>query len=58
MRERLVLPSQIMNLPDLQGYLSLAGHYPISLVQLTPLNIEPKASPFEEVLEQEHQAHA
>jgi type IV secretory pathway TraG/TraD family ATPase VirD4 len=37
MRERLVLPSQIAELPDLHAYLALAGAQPTRQVQLRPL---------------------
>jgi type IV secretory pathway TraG/TraD family ATPase VirD4 len=36
-RERLVLPSQIAELPDLHAYLALAGDQPTRLVQLRPV---------------------
>lgn len=36
-RERLVLPSQIAELPDLHAYLALAGHEPTRQVQLRPV---------------------
>ncbi len=35
-RERAVMPSEIHKLPDLSGYLKLAGDYPIAKVKLTP----------------------
>jgi type IV secretory pathway TraG/TraD family ATPase VirD4 len=35
-RERAVMPSEIHKLPDLTGYLKLAGDYPIAKVKLTP----------------------
>lgn len=34
-RERVVMPSEIAALPDLVGYLSFAGEYPIAKVRLT-----------------------
>ena len=37
-RERAVMPSEIHKLPDLTGYLKLAGDYPIAKVKLTPKN--------------------
>lgn len=44
-RERVVLASQIHNLPDLTGYLKIAGNYPIARVAMTykqrPRVIEP-----------------
>jgi hypothetical protein len=47
-RERIVLPSEITNLPTLNGYLSLAGEYPVALVRLKPMDLEQITSPFEE----------
>ena len=38
-RERLVLPSQINELPDLTSYLALAGALPTRLIQLQPKNL-------------------
>lgn len=35
-RERIVLPSEITNLPPLTGFLSFAGDYPIARVKVTP----------------------
>jgi type IV secretory pathway TraG/TraD family ATPase VirD4 len=35
-RERAVMPSEIHKLPDLTGYLKLAGDYPIAKVKLKP----------------------
>lgn len=35
-RERAVMPSEIHKLPDLTGYLKLAGDYPIAKVKLIP----------------------
>lgn len=37
-RERIVMPSEIASLPDLQGYLAFAGAYDIARIELTPLN--------------------
>lgn len=34
-REQAVMPSQIQNLPDLQGYINLAGDYPIGRCQVS-----------------------
>ena len=39
-RERAVMPSEIHKLPDLTGYLKLAGDYPIAKVKLTPRDFE------------------
>jgi hypothetical protein len=47
-RERIVLPSEIMNLPSLNGYLSLAGDYPVAQVGLKPLSLQKITPPFEE----------
>ena len=47
-RERIVLPSEITNLPTLSGYLSLAGDYPVARVTLKPSPLPNVASPFEE----------
>lgn len=47
-RERVVLPSEIANLPNLQGYLALAGDAPITAIELTPRN---RASVIESYLE-------
>ncbi len=47
-KERIVLPSEITNLPTLSGYLSLAGDYPIAKVKLKPLDLPKRTSPFEE----------
>jgi len=47
-RERIVLPSEITNLPSLRGYLSLAGDYPVAQVSLKPLLLPRIASAFEE----------
>lgn len=35
-RERLVLPSEIASLPNLEGFLALAGDEPVAYVRLTP----------------------
>ncbi len=47
-RERIVLPSEITNLPTLSGYLSLAGDHPIAQVKLKPLALTKTFLPFEE----------
>ena len=39
-RERAVMPSEIHKLPDLNGYLKLAGDFPIAKVKLTPRDFE------------------
>lgn len=38
--ERLVMPAQIHDLPNLHGYLSLAGGYPVAQIQLRPRHYE------------------
>lgn len=44
-RERLVMPSQLHNLPELTGYLKLAGNYPITRITMVykdrPKRVEP-----------------
>lgn len=47
-RERIVLPSEITNLPSLRGYLSLAGNFPVGQVRLKPIFLPKIAPPFEE----------
>jgi len=47
-KERIVLPSEITNLPDLSGYLSLAGDLPIARVKLKPISLPKRILPFEE----------
>lgn len=47
-KERVVLPSEITNLPTLSGYLSLAGEYPIAHVKLKPLTLPEKTTRFDE----------
>lgn len=47
-RERIVLPSEITNLPSLRGYLSLAGDYPVAQVKLKPIPLPQIAPAFEE----------
>jgi type IV secretory pathway TraG/TraD family ATPase VirD4 len=42
--QRVVLPSEIQNLPDRDGYLSLAGDYPIARVQV-PIVTKPEVIP-------------
>ena len=34
--QRLILPSELQNLPNLEGYLNLGGHYATAKVRLTP----------------------
>lgn len=47
-KERVVLPSEIMNLPKLTGYLSLAGDFPIAKIKLKPKKFQPLTPVFEE----------
>lgn len=47
-KERIVLPSEITNLPDLSGYLSLAGDLPLAQVKLRPLSLTKRTQAFEE----------
>ncbi len=47
-KERIVLPSEITNLPDLSGYLSLAGDLPLAQVKLKPLSLTKRTQAFEE----------
>ena len=47
-RERIVLPSEITNLPSLRGYLSLAGDFPVAQVKLKPIPLPKIAPAFEE----------
>ncbi len=47
-KERVVLPSEIMNLPKLTGYLSLAGDFPLAKIRLTPRDFRTLTPAFEE----------
>lgn len=47
-RERLVLPSQIAELPDLSAYLALAGAQPTRLVQVRPVDLPVLVSSIDE----------
>lgn len=47
-KERVVLPSEIMNLPKLTGFLSLAGDYPLAKIELKPRTFPALTVPFEE----------
>lgn len=44
--ESVVMPSEIANLPDLTGFLALAGDYPLARFVLTPLNFRQVNDPF------------
>lgn len=44
--EPLVLPDDIMRLPDLHGYLRFPGHFPAAPVELTPFDYPTVAEPF------------
>ncbi len=48
LKERIVLPSEIINLPSLTGYLSLAGDYPVARVKLKPIELSETTSRFKE----------
>ena len=39
------MPSQIQNLPDLQGYINLAGDYPIGRCQVSLEATKPRHGP-------------
>ena len=47
-KERLVLPSEITDLPDLHGYLALAGAQPIRKIRIEPCALPVIALAFEE----------
>ena len=47
-KERLVLPSEITELPDLYGYLALAGAQPIRKIRIEPCALPVIATAFEE----------
>ena len=47
-KERLVLPSEITELPDLHGYLALAGEQPIRRIRIEPCQLPIVAPAFEE----------
>ena len=46
--EPLVLPSQLMSLAPLNGYLKLAGDFPVAKVRLKPIDREVRVKPFTE----------
>lgn len=48
-KERVVLPSEITNLPKLTGFLSLAGDYPLAKVKLKPSALRNLTPAFEEL---------
>lgn len=45
-KERIVLPSEISNLPDLQGYLAITGNLPVAKVELEPINFKNRTEAF------------
>lgn len=45
-RERVVMPSEIASLPDLEGYIAFAGAYDVAGIQLTPLNFKNRLPAF------------
>jgi hypothetical protein len=47
-QERLVLPSEIATLANLQGYLALAGNTPVRRVSLVPQAREVVTEPYAE----------
>jgi type IV secretory pathway TraG/TraD family ATPase VirD4 len=47
-QERLVLPSEISSLPNLHGYLALAGDAPVAHIRLTPQQRDDVIEPFVE----------
>jgi len=47
-KERVVLPSELTSLPDLQGYLALSGDAPLRKVTLTPVARIPRGVAIEE----------
>lgn len=47
-RERLVLPSEIANLPDLTGYLAITGDYPIAKIKQEVINFKERVPAFVE----------
>lgn len=47
-RERVVMPSQIASLPELTGYVALAGNQPVSKITLRILNFANKTPRFQE----------
>lgn len=48
LKERLILPSEIVELPPLEGFLSLAGNYPVARVKLKPKDLPLRTHPFRE----------
>lgn len=44
-REQAVMPSELQNLPDLQGYINLAGDYPIGRCQVSLEATKPRHGP-------------
>jgi hypothetical protein len=44
-REQAVMPSEIQNLPDLQGYIKLAGDYPIARCEVSLDAMKPRHGP-------------
>lgn len=47
-REPVVMASEIAGMPDLQGYLALAGDYPLAKIQLTPVSFKQQVPAFVE----------
>jgi len=46
MRERVVMPSEISNLPNLTGFLAFASDYPITRIKLNIVNFKTNLKPF------------
>lgn len=46
--DHLVLPSELMSLPPLHGFLKLAGDYPVAKIRLTPGDYPARVKPFVE----------
>lgn len=45
-RERVVMPSEIAQLPDLSGYIGFAGDYPVTYVKYEPITFKTRLAPF------------
>src|SRR5699024_568349 len=48
-RERVVTPSEIQSLKELEGYVAFAGHYPITKIQMLYEHFETGVEPFMEM---------
>lgn len=47
-RERVVLPSELINLPPLEGFVKFAGNYPVARTTLVPQNFKVRNTAFVE----------